>query len=321
MHRQLVSSRIEDVITDAVLLSVKEANLLRKRLRHMLQLRSRFLQDPGAETVHDLRVASRRVREVLDYFQNSIPQEWFEKLSRLAKRITRSLGSLREVDVNLAMIQDLRKENAIHPLSAELMIHLLNGQKNLLHEAALQSIRTKKFGKYDKFLSLLKGSRNANPSSDDVLCRRREDFWSFPIETEMDDELLHDLRIRTKRFRYAVEIYDHIHRRNLGRFLNTIRNLQETLGRIHDLFVFALKLDQEAQSWSDPQLTLIPTSLQELLAELITRKVKLYSRVRPLYERVIESAPEEILAAAPKKFQQISTAMEPAPVAVSAPQR
>jgi len=308
-------------MTDAVLLSIKETNLLRKRLRHMLELRSHFLQDPGPEIVHDLRVASRRVREALDYFQNSIPQDWYTRLSRLAKRITRNLGSLREVDVNLAMIQDLSKENAIHPLSAELMIHLLNGQKQLLHEAAFKSIRSNKFGKYEKFLSELKGSRSAPGSSDDVLCRRREDFWSFPIETEMDDELLHDLRIRTKRFRYAVEIYDRIHKRNLGRFLNTVRNLQETLGKIHDLFVFALKLDQEAQSWSDPQLTLIPTSLQELLAELITRKVKLYTRVRPLYERVIESAPEEILTAAPKKSAQIATAVEPELISVSAPQR
>lgn len=306
---------------EAVLLTVKEANLLRKRLRTTLELRSSFLQDPGPETVHDLRVASRRVREVMDYFQSSIPQDWYARLSRLAKRITRNLGSLREVDVNLAMVQDLRRENVIHPLSAELMIHLQNGQKNLLHEAAMKSIRSNKFGKYEEFLSQLKGSRTAHPSSDDVLCRRREDFWSFPIETEMDDELLHDLRIRTKKFRYAVEIYDHTHKRNLGRFLNTIRNLQETLGRIHDLFVFALKLDQEAQSWNDPQLTLIPSSLQELLAELITRKVKLYSRVRPLYERVIENAPEEILAAAPKKSPQIATAVEARTMMASASQR
>ncbi len=308
-------------MTEAVLLSIKETNLLRKRLRHMLELRSHFLQDPGPENVHDLRVASRRVREVLDYFQNSVPQDWYARLSRLAKRITKNLGSLREVDVNLAMIQDLRKENAIHPLSAELMIHLLNGQKELLRIAAFKSIRSNKFGKYEEFLAQLKGSRNASDSSDDILCRRREDFWSFPIETEMDDELLHDLRIRTKKLRYAVEIYDHIHRRNLGRFLNTIRNLQETLGKIHDLFVFALKLDQEAQSWSDPQLTLIPTSLQELLAELITRKVRLYSRVRPLFERVIQSAPEEILTAAPKKSAQIATSVEPEPISVSATQR
>jgi len=308
-------------MTGMVTLKVKEANLLRKRLRHTLELRSSFVQDPGPETVHDLRVASRRVREVLDYFQDSIPQEWYGKLSDLAKRITQSLGTLREVDVNLALVANLRAESAIHPLSAELMIHLLNGQKQLLYEAALKSIRTKKFGKYEKFLSILRGSRNAHPSSDDILCRRREEFWTFPIQTEMDDELLHDLRIRTKKFRYAVEIYDRTHNRNLGRFLNTIRNLQETLGRIHDLFVFALKLDQEAQSWSDPQLTLIPTSLQELLAELITRKVKLYSRVRPLYERVIETAPREILAAAPKKSPQIATAVESEPISVSAPQR
>jgi hypothetical protein len=57
------------------------------------------------EPLHDMRVASRRLRETLRLFQSYYAPVRFRKLSRKARRITRVLGLPREMDVNLELLR------------------------------------------------------------------------------------------------------------------------------------------------------------------------------------------------------------------------
>lgn len=59
------------------------------------------------EGVHDVRVASRRLRAAMDVAHGAFPKEWFRPLHRLAKQITRELGAVRDRDV---LIEALRKD-------------------------------------------------------------------------------------------------------------------------------------------------------------------------------------------------------------------
>ncbi|HEV2108841.1 MAG TPA: CHAD domain-containing protein [Thermomicrobiales bacterium] len=64
-------------------------------------------EDP--EGVHDVRVASRRVRAAMDVATDCFPKPWYRSLHRTAKEITRALGDVRDRDVLLEALATERK--------------------------------------------------------------------------------------------------------------------------------------------------------------------------------------------------------------------
>ncbi len=65
-------------------------------------------EDP--EGVHDVRVASRRLRAAMDVAGGAFPADWFAPLHRSAKEITGALGDVRDRDVLLEYFNDVRAE-------------------------------------------------------------------------------------------------------------------------------------------------------------------------------------------------------------------
>ena len=56
-------------------------------------------EDP--EAVHDVRVASRRLRAAMDVATDCFPAKWYRPLHKTAKAITQALGDVRDRDVLL----------------------------------------------------------------------------------------------------------------------------------------------------------------------------------------------------------------------------
>jgi exopolyphosphatase/pppGpp-phosphohydrolase len=66
------------------------------------------------EGVHDVRVASRRLRAAMDIAAPAFPGKWYKALHRTAKEITGALGEVRDRDV---LLEALRKERSAAPLA------------------------------------------------------------------------------------------------------------------------------------------------------------------------------------------------------------
>lgn len=64
------------------------------------------------EGVHNVRVASRRLRAAMDVAVEAFPAVWYKPLHRIAKEITGELGEVRDRDV---MLEYLQKERAAAP--------------------------------------------------------------------------------------------------------------------------------------------------------------------------------------------------------------
>ena len=111
------------IYVGTIAVPVVEANLLRNRLRNLLSLREEFLANPQQETIHDLSVASRRARELLDYLHQFFLRKSKADLMTLCRRITKGLGAAREAEVNLAILTELSDERKIDPVAAELLFH------------------------------------------------------------------------------------------------------------------------------------------------------------------------------------------------------
>src|SRR5215831_3165605 len=105
-----------------VVLSLREARLVRERTSLLLRLHTELQDESNPDAIHDLRVGSRRMREVLDYLRNSLPEKWYNRLMATSKKITKSLGDLRETEENLKLLSDFRDDAKIDAVSAEILI-------------------------------------------------------------------------------------------------------------------------------------------------------------------------------------------------------
>ena len=67
------------------------------------------LDDPNdTEAVHDVRVASRRLRAVMEAGAPCFPAPWFEPILALVKDVTSELGAVRDAEVMLAFLHTER---------------------------------------------------------------------------------------------------------------------------------------------------------------------------------------------------------------------
>lgn len=275
-------------------LPLKEANLLRLRLGKLLKEHDDFLRDNKPETIHDLRVASRRLREALGYLENALSPKSHRRLTSAAKKITRTLGPLRETETNMHLIRGWREENSIDPLAVELLVHSEEKRFRKNRLKATKRLTSQTVQSCENVLTRLRGSRTTPLTESHVLARRSAEFIHFVWSNGMTDEQLHDLRIKAKKFRYALEIDSRLHARPMGRLIARVRNLQEKLGELHDLFVLGELIRTKRDSWQSADSELIPAALSSAYDRVLKEKARIYPLLFPLYSKVITSLPPEL---------------------------
>jgi len=79
--------------------------LLLERTHKMLEWREEVLKHEDIEAVHKMRVASRRLRAVLDAYESACDPKKFKKVYKRVKEIADILGKARDTDVMVANLQ------------------------------------------------------------------------------------------------------------------------------------------------------------------------------------------------------------------------
>jgi hypothetical protein len=82
--------------------------LIRERWQDVWKVMPAAIEGTDIEGVHDVRVASRRLRAAMDVAAPAFPKGWYKPLHRSAKEITSSLGEVRDRDVILERLQEQR---------------------------------------------------------------------------------------------------------------------------------------------------------------------------------------------------------------------
>lgn len=82
--------------------------MLQERLDKMLEWRSEVLKQQDIEAVHKMRVASRRLRAVLDAYQSLCDARVFNKVYRQVKDLADMLGKARDTDVMIERLSQMR---------------------------------------------------------------------------------------------------------------------------------------------------------------------------------------------------------------------
>lgn len=84
--------------------------VLRMRLEEMLSFRDAALDWSDPAGVHDMRVATRRLRSVARDFGRYLPHTGLKKFRRSVKRLADALGEVRDADVALASLEESARQ-------------------------------------------------------------------------------------------------------------------------------------------------------------------------------------------------------------------
>jgi CHAD domain-containing protein len=242
-----------EVITAAIALSV--LRLLRN------DAETRLGTDP--EAVHQCRVAVRRLRSDLRTFAPLLDPGWADGLRAELRWLGRPLGRVRDRDVLLEALGK-RAEALPDPVRApaEGLLRKLRAEREGHRGALLEDLRG------DRYVSLLERLVEAARSpaflpaageatSDRLLplaAKRWRRLRRFVVEIgpQASDEELHQLRIRTKRARYAAEAVEVVGGAPLARFALAAAALQDALGILQDSVVAVDWLRENATRSSGP---------------------------------------------------------------------
>ena len=218
--------------------------LLRQRLVSLLTAMP--AAQAGDETsVHQARVASRRLREALPVLGARADENALERAEKRVRRITRALGPVRELDVTLLLLAELEgKGTAARRAIARVRTAVIEERQKRRTEM-LEEITPSRLDKLRKRLV-----RVASPNSRAVAVPRnalteasaQAAHRAKALKAAIDRaggiylaDRLHRVRIEAKKLRYALEIQRELMRSRSTAGLARLKNQQDLLGRVHDL--------------------------------------------------------------------------------------
>ena len=233
--------------------------VLRTRLEEMCALRAAALDWSDVEGVHDMRVASRRLRSAMRDFTPYLRKSKLSRSGKALKRVARALGTVRDQDVAIMALDELKRDASeevaagIERLVAECeaerdkaravlaeaisegKIAKLQGEfiYALEHATKLQRQRKKRSADVDGQSTVGTSFRQAGR---DIIAASFEELRKLSASLYQPSRTrpLHRMRIAAKRLRYLVELYTQCWGEQLTSFAAEIAEMQSHLGELHD---------------------------------------------------------------------------------------
>jgi CHAD domain-containing protein len=132
------------------------ARVVRVRAGELFEAAEGVLDTRDIERVHDMRVASRRLRAVLEIFAPCFPQSEFKGVLRDVKQLADALGERRDPDVHIEALQAFSRSlvPANRPGVARLVEDLRERQARGNEVLAAELERSSERGLHERLLAL-----------------------------------------------------------------------------------------------------------------------------------------------------------------------
>lgn len=240
--------------------------------------------------IHRTRVATRRLRELLPVLQ--LDGKSAHKLGKRLRRVTRRLGDVRELDVLLGMVDDMRAGNA----RSNRMLGQVAGDLRRSRDEA----QKKRIGKglvlelHRLADTLAETAETLEDEGDDAKHEHRRG-WRWAIDARVTrraealreaieeagalylPERLHAVRITLKKLRYAVEVAAEASGADRRAELGLLKRGQDTLGKLHDLQVLIDRARRAQTETHTPDLA-VWRDFDQMLAVLEQACRRLHAR-------------------------------------------
>lgn len=205
---------------------------------------------PGAASgsdygLHQARVATRRLREAVPVLTSGVKGTKAAKARRKIRRLTRALGTVRELDVVLHILDELAGTQRVpRPALEEVRMHVI-AERDMRRGVMLQRLHkvdpvrlTRRLSNVAEVLRQSNG-QGWREALADRLGKRADNLRAALAAAGQifAPDRLHQVRIAAKKLRYTLEIAGESGTRAARPLLSTLKRTQDTLGRLHDLEV------------------------------------------------------------------------------------
>jgi CHAD domain-containing protein len=284
------------------------------------------LRDGDVDGIHDARVATRRIRELLPLTDGRYGREKTAELADQFRRVGRALGHVRDADVQIALARSLGER----VLSAAPVLIVVR-QENERQRLAMLRDLIKGLERLD-IDDLLRSMHRVAARSPTPWNRWRARVWAADLRQRLLGRAsaareaivhatgvyfpnrVHSVRIALKQLRYALEIADATG--GLPMPTNAIRDIrktQEILGDLHDRQVLLDRLASRLRNGSGTDVSLL-----RLVTETLEAEVKdLHARYLTRRQRLIDICDATRSTAMRRRAQVVSVAAAGALAAAS----
>jgi CHAD domain-containing protein len=270
--------------TDGGALAKHLSTLIEQRLQKLVKSAKESHAERSVDAVHELRVASRRLRAFVLGFSDAIGRKTRSRLEKRLRRVTKSVAALRDLDVLVELVQQ-RSAGASSELERASLEHLLeslderrsavapkaerrlrkldlDALSELVRRAASELVAglepEESQRAYARALleRLIHAAAEQEPPRDGA--EHPEPLLSEPLLSEQ----LHQLRLALKQLRYSLELLEPVLGEPFAEMYARAESLQELLGRHHDLTVLGALIVEQSDELARKDRPTLAAGLQ-----------------------------------------------------------
>ena len=234
----------------------RRTSALFQKLRRMIR---RVSSEPAAEDVHQLRTTVRRVETLLAAREKSFHVD--HKLLKQLARLRRRAGKVRDLDVQIVALREIRLEAAgvdkVCVLRHLQKVHKKRTKR--LVAAAIEELADGLLARIRRTVSALLLQPQPAILQKDFAAVALDDFAKLArTQATLDEGNLHGFRMACKRVRYLAEMSETL---VAHRAVAALKRIQDAIGEWHD----RVTLTETAEA-------VLPNPHSPLLAALRTRR-------------------------------------------------
>ena len=231
--------------------STQRYDLLHKRLERFTQM-LQGLDEGDARALHQTRVASRRLREILPVLQ--VDPEVASRLGRRLRKVTQRLGAVRELDVLSLLIEELSASGRYDQQAMKRVAAFVGEDRKRARGRLLEKLPVEELHRIAGKLGRIAGDLKTSKKT------ARDWHWAvdarvthraLALKTALAEagalylpERLHLVRIALKKLRYAHEVAAEAGGLDMKADLRALKRGQDMLGRLHDVQVLLDRVRQ-----------------------------------------------------------------------------
>jgi CHAD domain-containing protein len=251
--------------------------------------------DYDPEHVHQMRVATRRMRAALRLFTSVLPPE-ASRLNDELKWIAGQLGPARDLDVQLQQLRETAAALALTEAAAP-YADWLDEQRQRAQHCLDQALGSTRFAALAETLSERLGTALSPNSEADALVPNdapRLLTRAYKALEKRGDKLdehspaprLHAVRIRAKRLRYAAEFFEPAYGKPARRLIKRVVRLQDLLGALQDTVVSTQHIHEAVEAAGATWRAETSLALGQILQHDAQRAIGLRKAFRKTYKDV-----------------------------------
>jgi CHAD domain-containing protein len=214
------------------------------------------------ECIHQSRVATRRMRAGLNFFNCCFSDKKTKKWQAQIRNLTKRLGAARDIDVQIEFINNflntLDTSNKQYRYGISRLLLRLQQKREKIQPKVINTIDSfiskhvlaDMHGEIEKILFLNHDSKDFQSlfvfqHAQNHINKQLDELMSYEssLDRPEDKDSHHQMRISAKRLRYTLEICNPAFNNELKHFIQCVKKIQTSLGDIHDLDVWDEYLD------------------------------------------------------------------------------